>query len=231
MDIVRQLSGLAGLRDLKLLSAGTCVSWVNVQAIASELKLCTQLTRLCCNCGGWLMDELEFPGAPDIMGPGFVGVLPGLLSLEHLSLSDADLAEAQALELSCLTKLSVLELRRCRGVTGMVATAVACRLPHLAELDVSNCQLASRAVLPVLGSLSRLQKLDLCGNPVRIDRVGLSMLSGLTALTELSIPYNSEVCRCDEHNFLAGMPGLKEVHGVMDECYSEPWSPGSDFGY
>lgn len=99
----------------------------------------------------------------------------------------------------------------------MVVAAVAWGLPHLVELDVSNCQLASRAVLPLLGSLSCLRKLDLCGNPVRIDSVGLSMLNGLTVLTELNIPYENEVSVSDACKFLAGMPGLKEVRGVMDE--------------
>lgn len=226
MDLVRQLSGLSRLRDLTLLS-GANVSWLNVQAIASELKLCTQLTRLCCNCGNWLMDRLEWDA--DIMhvvGQGLGGVLSGLRALERLSLVDADLDEAHALELSCLTKLSVLQLRCCEGVTGMVVAAVAGRLPHLVELDVGNCQVASRAVLLVLGSLSRLRKLDLCGNPVRIDSVSLSMLSGLTALTELRIPYANEVAESDACKFLAGMPELKEVHGVMEKCYwsDEDWS-------
>lgn len=76
----------------------------------------------------------------------------------------------------------------------MVLCALALKLTNLICLSVPWCDLSTQAPLPVLATLTKLEKLELHGNSsLVVDDTGLLLLSSLTGLTCLTIPTDSTV--------------------------------------
>lgn len=222
MPVVEQLPALQGLQRLSLGFGES--NWERselrapqIQQVSSVLGSLQQLTSLHVNCMCW-GERTARPGWGR-RNQGFsdevqLGTsLQQLHMLKHLHLQQARMGEADAMLLSGLTSLTYLGLPHAgAGVTDFVVGALALKLTGLVVLNVRGCGLRCTALLPVVGRLTGLHRLNLDSNDdLVVDEMGLFALTSLRQLTALTIPSQGSVSSEAVELFLAAMPCLGEV--------------------
>lgn len=148
-----------------------------------------------------------------------------LVNLQSLTMDLDGAAEADALKLTALTRLTKLDLNYSgESVSDLVATAWACRLRNLRVLELENCGVHSQAISPVFATLPELESLDLCDGKLHITDAGLLLLSSLTKLTSLRLgnrpdgPSVNAVSNQAVERLIASLPRLRDhdLHSLND---------------
>jgi hypothetical protein len=113
--------------------------------------------------------------------------LIGLTKLKHLSLVNSALVLHDALALTALTGLTSLNLQGLGpAVTDVVATALACSLRQLRDLDLSGCHLGDVVCLAAIGQLTQLSKLSM-REVEGVTEQGLGLLTKMSCLQTLEV--------------------------------------------
>jgi hypothetical protein len=137
--------------------------------------------------------------------------LTGLTRLSHLSLFNSFLVLDDALALTALTGLTGLNLQGVHaGVTDVVATALACSLWQLQDLNLSASQLGDAVCLAVIGQLTQLSKLTLWAVEGVTER-GLSLLTNLSCLQQLEVKTGDELTAEALDRFWAALQSTSTV--------------------
>jgi hypothetical protein len=112
------------------------------------------------------LQNLDIDGLGLIHATACVGdYVTSLQQLQSLTLTgDHPVTRAEALTLTKLTNLRVLNLDGAAGVDDVAAVALAARLTKLRSLSLVDCDLRSAAALPVIAMLTALTQLNLCHN-------------------------------------------------------------------
>jgi hypothetical protein len=151
-------------------------------------------------------DELDAVTLP----AAICGSLTGLTRLRHLSLFNSFLVLDDALALTALTGLTGLNLQGVHaGVTDVVATALACSLRQLRDLNLSACQLGDAVCLAAIGQLTQLTKLTLWAVEGVTER-GLSLLTNLSCLQQLEVKTGDELTAEALDRFWAGLRSTQQ---------------------
>jgi hypothetical protein len=177
---------LPQLQDLKVGSTSPSVQ--QMQAILAGLAGSTQLTRL-------LLDVNQVTGEDDeAVDVAACQHLAGLSRLKSLTLYgeeyiDSWLKAGDVLALTALTGLTRLVLANHHSALGdLEATALACNLPQLCHLDLSNSHLGSMVCVAAIAKLTQLTDLSLLNEDNdQLTERGLMMLTTLSRLHSLHV--------------------------------------------
>lgn len=173
--------------------------------LLAVLPACTRLTGLC------VLDLV--PGrAEELVGLPWGRAVGRLTRLQQLAFVSVEFSPEDALHLSSLTALTDLKFVEAAGVDDTVLCALAVGLTNLVSLQVLDCGLSSPAPLPVVATLTKLRDLALTGKwGSALSNSGLTLLSTLTGLTRLQLPYPHRMTRSGIHSFVQRMPHLDRV--------------------
>jgi hypothetical protein len=161
-----------------------------MDALLRGVAAATQLTKL--QLQAWVKvprqydnGEVQFFWNRAAVSPS----LTGLSCLQDLCIAPrSHLAEGDLLELTVLTGLTRLVLAGVE-VGDMAATALACNLQQLRDLDLQNCSLEGLVCVAAIAQLAELTELNLDDNKGLTQR-SLMLLTGLRQLQQLHIAMN-----------------------------------------
>lgn len=180
-SLVEALPALESLQALKLRFSRR--SPPGVESLLPVVSVLKGLTGLTCVSIGNGYEQLP---ASTIKGVELGRVLAQLSSLRELKCSDVEFDTSDALHLSALTQLTRLKvLGGSWGFNDLVVSSIALCLTNLALLDVGFCGLQTQAVFPVLARLPKLRRLEVVGNEVVVDDVGLMLFTSCQSLTTI----------------------------------------------
>jgi hypothetical protein len=214
MALVPVVAGLSSLQGLQVLNVGLpgcehAEAGQVLRACLAGVAAATQLTQL-----GLVGDAVVDGPLTYRHGVQLHGYLKQLTQLRHLEIAHMDIEASDAIQFTALTSLTALHMSFIPTLQDTAAGALACRLPNLRVLHLSDCGVGI-PVLWLVGMATGLESLHISSlPPLLLDVSALGFLTGLTRLTSLKGPVvtaSPEAFR----GFPAAMPALVVTPKVL----------------
>lgn len=157
IQLLLLLPSLSGLSKLTLawLASFSPGHQEAVAGLFNAVQSVTQLQELCLYKE--YTTEEDWGSTPlDIHGVSVHACLSKLPLLHALTLESIGLSSRDALQFTCLTRLTRLMVTTCE-LGDLAATAIACRLANLRHLTWYNCDLKGVGIWPALANLTHLE--------------------------------------------------------------------------